>query len=420
MIVDWKREEFQEEFENICRDIARHANIPGFRRGKAPQTLIRKKYAAPIQEELGNQLASKSYQEALDSQKIKPISSPILERFTMEDGGDAHLEIAFDVLPAIDLQEYKGLRVEVNRATVTEELLESSLKSIQERCARFLPVTDRSAEVGDHINADFKGKLTDGSGVEFQDKSVSLELGGTNVQPEFTENLKGTKPGDSRTFIVSYPKDFQNPRMAGKEVQYQVDVLVIHKKELPPIDDNLAKETGEHQTLEGLKRDLTDTMQANMDREYENTVRNKLFEALTKQYSFEPPSTMVEESLHDSLTSFAYGLSQQGVDPNRLNLDWRKVAENSRPKATETARGNVLLEKVAEKEGITISAEELDAEVVSLSKYSEKNFDAFRADLEKKGRLEPLRLQLLHRKTLDFLREHAVIESVEITKLAGE
>jgi len=410
LTVDLNGEEIAKDYDQVCRHVAELVHVPGFRHGKVPLTLIKKRYASQIRKELSGHLAPKYFVEGTEREKIRPISPPLLDRFDMEDNGSTHMEISFEVLPSVDITGYKGMRVDVPHLTVSEEEIQEGLHTIQLRMARHLPVEDRPAQKGDFLSVDLKGKLVDGSGIEFQDRSLSIELGGEGALPGFTDNLIGTKPSETRTFDVSYPSDYENKRLAGKTVQYEINILAVRERRLPPLDDELAREFGEHQTLEELRGQLSEQIQSTKDREREDRIQDRFMEELLKRFPFEPPESMVGEALQEHLVHFSYNLRQQGVDPERAGVNWRKIAEESRPRAMERARSHVILDIIAVQENLEVSEEELEEEIRNMASGSGKTIDAFRANLQKENQMETLRQQLRRRKTRQLLRRHAIAE----------
>jgi trigger factor len=298
--------------------------------------------------------------------------------------------------------------VPAKKREVGEADIQHSLDSIQERHARFVPAEDRLSRLGDFVTVNLSGKLLDESGVEFQDKNVNIELGNADTMEGFTENLSGARAGDSRNFDVQYAPDFSTARLAGKKVHYQMEIVAVKEKQLPPLDNDLAKEAGNFADLEELKSEVSKGLEAAATREHESQVQKELLQQLLAANSFEVPEHLVELEVRGMLQRAADQMIQQGMDIQRAKIDWKALAEESRPRAEERVRWNIALEALADKETIEVSEQEMDSEVRRLAELAQKTPEALRATLAKEERLEDLRGQIRRQKAMDFMRRHSV------------
>jgi trigger factor len=408
LIVEIPAEAVQKEFDRITREFARHARVPGFRPGKTPVGLIKKKFHEEIRNQLVRDLVPKYYEEALQDKKLKPVDEPHLDKIDFQEGGPLKFHAHLEVLPALDVQGYNDLKRTVQKRTVKDEDIQKSLESIQERHAKFIPIEDRVSRLGDFVTVNLAGKMEDESGVEFQDKNINIELGNADTVEGFTENLCGVKAGDHRDFHITYPSGFSNERLAGKKVLYQVEIIAVKEKQLPPLDNELAKEAGDFAGLEELKSEISKGLESAAERDYDSQLQKELLQQLLAANSFEIPEHLVDMELRGLLQRGADQMMHQGIDVQRAKIDWKALANENRPRAEERVRCNIALEAIADKEGLEVSEQEMDAELRRLADLAQKTPEALRATLAKDNRIEELNRQLRRQKALDLIRNRSV------------
>jgi trigger factor len=408
LVVEIAADAAQKEFDRITREFARHAKVPGFRPGKTPVAIVKKKYHEEIRSQLVHDLVPQYYQDALKEKNLKPVAEPHLDKVDFIEGGPLRFHAHLEILPPLDLQGYRGLRMTAQKREIGQEDIQRSLDSIQDRHARFVPIEDRVSRLGDFVTVNLSGKLLDESGVEFQDKNVNIELGNADTMEGFTENLSGVRAGDTRSFEIQYAADFGNARLAGKEVHYQMEIVAVKEKQLPPLDDELAAEAGDFTTLEQLKAEISKGLEVSAAREHESQVQKELLQQLLAANSFEVPEHLVDVEVRNMLQRTADQMMHQGMDIQRAKIDWKALAAEGRPRAEERVRSNIALEALADKEALEVSEQELDSEIRRLAEMAQKTPEALRATLAKEERLEDLRAQLRLQKAMDFIRSHSV------------
>jgi trigger factor len=407
LIIEIPADVAQKELDELSREFARRARVPGFRPGKTPLSIIKKRFQAEIREQFIRKVVPQHYQEAIKEKQLKPISDPYLEKSDFLENGAFSFQTSLEVLPPLQIEGYKDLKSTVVLAAITPEGVQQALETIQERHAKFLPIEDRASRLGDFVAVNLKGKLTDGSNIEFQDKNVNIELGRADTITGFTENLTGLIAGDTRVFTVTYSDDFENPRLAGKGVEYQAEVVAIKEKRLPEIDDELAKEVGEFANLQELRQFLTQKLEGQAKNQYEKNVRTDLMNQLLAKNEFEAPESLVEAEVKDALQRIAEEMARQGIDVSRARFDWKAAAQENRPKAVEAVRRKLALGAIAEQESIFVTDEELEAEIRKLADATQRTPDAMRAALSKDNRLEELRLGLRRQKAMELICQYA-------------
>ena len=241
-------EEVSKKIESVAKEFARVANVPGFRRGKAPVSLIRRKFADDIKGEVLQSLVPERVEKAVAEQKLTPVSQPQVDKLDFNEGQPLKFRAVFEVLPEFELGNYKSLEFEMPTMDITDADVTKTLEEMRERAATFAPVEGRAIEDGDFAQVKLLG-TPDGGGDPLQADSVLCHIGAEETMEPFTANLKGASAGDHKNFDVDYP----DPKLAGKKYHYAVEVLGIKTKKLPELNDDFAKDVSDAATLEELK-----------------------------------------------------------------------------------------------------------------------------------------------------------------------
>jgi trigger factor len=277
------------------------------------------------------------------------------------------------------------------------------------------PVEDRPSELGDTVTINARGKPVDEPELEeMKVDDVEVELGGRNVQPEFTENLIGVKPDDTRTFIVDYPADFSTSTLAGKKIEYVMDVTAVRRREFPEIDDEWAKSVGEEfDSLDALKARIREDLEMRAKAESEDRLRGELLKKLIEIHQFEVPQSFVDRQTNYRFESVLRDMMARGIDPRTQQVNWEGAREEMKVQAQDDVRATMLMERIAEAENITVSNEEVEAEIEAMAQMSRQPVEQMRAALTKNGGERSIAQRLRNRKALDLLVENARITDAE-------
>jgi trigger factor len=403
----------QKATDKVARDIARMARIPGFRPGKAPVTLVRRRFAEDIQGEVVQSLVPEYLEKALDEKKLIPVTRPAIDHVEFKEGEPLKFRAVFEVLPEFELGDYKNLQVHVDEIQVGDEQVDKALEEMRERAATYVPVEGRPAKDGDYALIKLMGTPR-GGGDPVQADNILCHLGGEETLESFTENLRGTNAGDAKQFDSRYPDDYPDPKLAGKTYSYSVNVLDVKEKKLPELNDEFAKDAAGGQgvtTLAELRAKVRENLDAAKEQEQASQGREKILEALVQQHDFPVPEALIESQMDVRLERVVRSLAAQGVDPRAVNVDWVTLRRNQRQKAVNDVKAELLLDRIAEAEKIEATDEDVEKEIAALSERSGESATALRARLTKQGALDRMKSKLRSDKVIDWLYRTARIET---------
>jgi trigger factor len=407
-------ENVQKATEKIARDLARVARIPGFRPGKAPVTLIRRRFAEDIQGEVVQSLVPDFLEQALNEKKLIPVTRPQVEDVNFNEGGPLKFRAVFEVLPEFELGDYKSLEVEVEAIEVGDAEVDKTLEEMRERAATFVPLEGRAIKDGDFAVLKLMGTPA-GGGDPIQAADVLCHIGAEETLKSFTENLRGATAGETRRFEARYPEDYPDPKLAGKVYNYAVEVRAIKEKKLPEVNDEFAKdvagESGDLKTLAELRAKIRERLEAAREQRQAAQAREKILELLVKRHEFPVPEALVEHQMDSRLERVVRSLAAQGVDPRAVNIDWVTLRRRQRERAVDDVKAELILDRIATAEGIDATEEDVEKEIASLAAQSGESATALRARLTKQGALDRMKSKLRSDKTLEWLYREARIQT---------
>jgi trigger factor len=409
MELEIPAEKVEAEIAKVAKDLARVARIPGFRPGKAPVTLIRRRFAADIQNEVLQSLVPERLEQALEEAKLVPVTRPQVEKVDFNAGAPVKFKARFEVLPAFELDDYKNLEVEVESAEVTDEDVDHALEEMRDRAASLVPVEGRPVQDGDFVVLKMTGTPAGGSGQPIQMDNALCHVGAEETLPAFSENLRGTNPGDHPRFDVEYPADYPEARLAGNTFHLAAEVVAVKERKLPELNDELAKETGDAETLDELKGKIRQRLEAASEERQTSMAKDKIVDLLLGRHSFPVPEALVESQMDARLQRAVRRLMAQGVDPRGVNVDWVALRRQQRERAEGDVRAEILLDRIATAEQIEVSDEELDKELQSAAEKSGENVAALRARLTREKAVDTMKSRFRNEKTLDRLYHQAQI-----------
>ncbi len=393
------------ETASLVEKYQKVARIPGFRRGKVPATVIRQRFADDLRTEVAENLIPRWFREHTEKQGLKPVSQPRVSDLHMHEGEPLRFKATFEVLPQIEVSGYQELRPEPAEVTVSDPEVEDALTHVREQQATFTAVEDRPLQDGDFAQVSFTGTPKgDETTQPVSVDEVMVEIGGTNTVKEFSENLRGAKPGEEREFDVVYPQDFSDNRLAGKTFTYKVSVKAVKQKQLPELNDDFAKSVGDFADLNALKQRIRESIEAEKKHKAEHEAKDKIVEELVKRHEFPVPEALVEHQIDLRLDRGLRALAAQGMRAEALKqMDFTRLRAGQRESALKEVKVSLILDRIAELEHIEVTDEDVSRELEIFAKQSSRPIEEVRARLTEDGALDRIRDRIRSEKTLDFL-----------------
>ena len=406
----------------LLQEYAKRARVPGFRKGKVPASVVRNRFAGEINSDVMESLVPQYFREAVIKAGHRPVSQPFIYDLHAEPGQPITFKAVFEVMPDFQLGKYQDIKVQKPDIKVADEEVEAELNRLRERQASFDPIDeDRGAQDGEFVQVSFEA-IPQAAGEGKSEESASpageapavqpvkmdevmVEIGGANTIAEFSQHLRGAKPGDEHKFDVAYPQDFHDARLAGKVFSYTVKVNALKKKTLPELNDDFAKELSqEFESFDDLKRRIHEGIEAGKRQSAEHEAKEQLIEKLLEKQEFSVPRALVERQIDLRLERGLRALAAQGMRTEDMRrMDFRRLRAGQREAAVKEVKSSLLLEKIAQAENIQVSDEEFDQEIVSLAQQMQQTPEQVRQRLSEEGALERIRGRMRSEKALNFL-----------------
>jgi trigger factor len=407
------------EIDKVARDYSKAARIPGFRPGKIPPKVVRQRFRDQILHDVAHGLIPRAVDEALRERGVEPVNTPDIRDVVVEEGQPLKFTASFETVPPIDPGDYSGLSLRKKDVAVADAAVEEALARLQERAARYEPVEGRGIQMGDSVVLDLRrtaaARADEGASVApgethtDRHENVTVDIGASANPPGFDRELTGLRPGESKTFDVSYPADYSIAELAGTTVQYDVSVKNIRTRVVPPLDDELAKDLGSFESLDALRTQVRADLEHEAMHEADRELRADLLRQLAARVSFDVPASLVDREIDRRVEEFVRRLVEQQIDPTKTNVDWEEFRERQRDAAAESVRSALVLDEIARRDTLAPSEADIDAEIERYAERSGRTPAAVRARLEKEGGLARLYTGLRREKTMEFLLSKATV-----------
>jgi trigger factor len=398
-------QEIDKETERVVSDLSKKVRLPGFRPGKAPASIVRAKYQQEIRKELLDHLLPKFFRQKVDEENLKVVGQPSVTDVHFHTGEPIRFKAHFEVAPEIELGDYRGVTVPYREPVLTDQDVEDRLNQIRDQKAEYVNIDPRPIEDGDYAVVSLRS--TGGVEAPVEQDEVTLHIGSADTFPAFTEALRGATPGEEKDFAITYPEDFGQAKLAGKTVEFHSVIKAIRRKELPEANDEFAQDLGDFKTLDELKDTIRKTIFRERELRAQQEAKDAIVKKLVEAHDFPIPEAFLDRQVEAQLDSELRQLASQGVDPRKLNIDWEKVKETQRPRATHDVKTSLLLDKIADREAIEVLQEEVDREVQKIAKQRREPVAAVRQALEKDGTIRRIAAHIRTDKTLNLLFENA-------------
>jgi trigger factor len=407
LAVEVPAEELDKEIDAIAREYARNAKVPGFRPGKIPLNIIRQRYGSDLLQDATQKIIERTWKTAIKEHNLRPLAQPVIKDVDNKLGSPLKFTVAFEVLPDLEVKDYKGVAISLPPHEVTDDDVNRAIENLREQHAQFVPIDGEEAHDGQYLTLTVDGQV-EGISKPIREDDVTLIVGHPQTNEEFSNHLRGARTGETRTFEVRYPADYHRKRFAGKNVRYTVLVKDIKEKQLSELNDDFAKDIGS-ETLEALRMKVRDELVTQAKQNAEKKAREAVLDAIMERQTVEVPECLVQDELEAYAHRFANSLAYQGIDVNQTSIDWKKVFDEERPRAEQSVRRSLFLDAIARQEGIEVTADEMESELQKLAEGTNKSAAALRAQLEKDERIQSFEQHLRQNKALDFIYRNANI-----------
>jgi trigger factor len=406
LVLDIPAEEVSKAYGKVVGNYRKYAKIPGFRAGKVPESVIKRRYATEIRKDVIDGLLPERFNKTVSELGVRPVGQPQVTELTVEDGAPLHVKAVFEFIPAFSIEGYQNVTVPKPTVEITEDEVQAELAQLRESHATVEPVEeDRALVDGDWAQITYKGVIEgDADATPVAGEDTLVEIGGKDTVAAFSSALKGAKPGQELKAEVIYPADYAEAKLAGKTVAYDVEVKAIKKRTLPELDDDFAKELGAYESFADLEERVREHLASRKKRSVEGETKDRLFAALTEKYPFPVPESMVQEQIDARLERGLRALAAQGMDTEQMRkLDFARLRAAQRDSAAAEVKTFILLDRIAGEENIAVSDEELDHELQLAALQSREPLDALKVRLTEDGGLARIREQLRREKTASVL-----------------
>ncbi len=389
------------EAKRVTNEFSRHAKLPGFRPGKVPMNVVRSRFAKEIQDEVMSRLLPRSFRDAIADKGVEPVGDPQLQHIDPYiEGAPVKYKAEFEIKPAIELREYRGIEIDDPKIEVNESDVENMIERLRDQASSYRIEAERGIEEGDFAMIDI---ATSGEGIEPETRSGHFKVGEETPMPELHEGLRGKKAGETASFDKTYGEDAPNENFRGKTIHHDVTLKEVRVQEKPDVNDDFAKSVGGWDTVEQMRETIAADIRKHREFEALREKKKQIGEHLLAIHDFDVPDALLEEELGKSLQNYARFLASQGIDVDKADLDWNKLAEDFRPEAVKRVKRGLILEAIAKKENIVVSDVEVDAEIRRAANESGRDFAEVKHRLVHDGGYEALRASLAQEKALDLV-----------------
>jgi len=397
------------ELDKAYNKLKKDVQLKGFRRGKVPRSVLEKNYRQQVEAEVGEQLVQETYFDAVEKEGLDTVVHPeITEHEFPEDGTFTYVAMV-DVKPVFELNQYKGIEVEKPSTEVTDEEVDAKIEELRRAQAALKSADDDHAiEKDDVVIVDFQG-FHDGKPMsQVHNTDYSIDVGEGRLGDEFEEKLIGLKKGDKTLYEVDFPADYPNPLLAGKKVEFKVDVKDIKVRVKPELDDEFAKDIDpELETLEDLRNNIREELKAEKEKTIEGTLDDRIMEKLIELHPFAVPKRLVMYEVQEMVKQTEENLKRAGMTLESAGISLEDMIEQNKPVAEKRVRGDFLLKKIAEVEEIKLSDEDIEEGYQRIADEYNMSLDEVKSYFKRREEILPFVNELLNEKILTFLRDNA-------------
>lgn len=409
------KEAFDAELGKVFKKRAARMSVPGFRKGKAPRSIIEKMYGKGVfYEDAINNLLPEAYESAAKESGAEIVSRPEFEIVSVGEG-DVEMKATAFVKPEVEIKNYKGIKADKIVTPVTDDMVDAEIQRVRERNARLVDVTDRAAEMGDTVKLDFDGYVDDKQFDGGKGEDYSLKLGSGTFIPGFEEQVAGHNSGDEFDVNVTFPEDYGHAELAGKPAVFKCKLRSIQLSQLPELDDDFAVDVSEFNTLDEYKADIRKKLGQRYESSADNALEGKLIDVMLENLTAEVPDCMIDDEVENIVRERDYQLRSQGLDLSTylkyMNASLDDMRAQLRPMGERQVKTRLALEKIALLEKLEATADDIEAEYKKLADQYSMEIDKVKEALS----ADNLTTDIVLRKAIEFVKAHA-----EITEKTAE
>jgi len=408
LVLEVPAEDVSKSFRRVTKEYQRYAKIPGFRPGKVPEAVIRRRFANEIRKEVIDTLLPERFNQAVRDLGVTPVGQPQVTNLTVEEGSPLSVKAVFEFIPAFSIEGYQDVTVPKPTVEITEEEAKQELEHLRESRATIEPVEeDRAMVEGDWALISYTGTVEgEPEAAPVSGEDALVEIGGKDTVEAFTTALRGARSGQTLNVAAAYPEEYPEKRLAGKTIDYTIEVKGIKRRNLPELDDEFAKEVGSFENLADLEKRVRENLTNRKRRAVESETKDRLFAALIERFPFPVPESLVQEQIDARLERGLRALASQGMEPDQMRkLDFGRLRAAQRDSAVTEVKTSLLLARIANEEKVTVSDEEVDREIHIAALQSREPVDTLKVRLTQDGGLARIREQLKREKTAQLLYE---------------
>ena len=395
----------EKETERVVAEIQKKVKLPGFRPGHAPVNLVKTRFAGDIRQDVLEKVVPRAFRAAVDKDHLQVVGTPDISDVHFHSGEPLKFKAEFEVAPDFELGDYRGLVVTYTEPEVTDEEVSKRLDEIREQKAEYVNEEPRPLADGDYALISLES--ISGVAEKVSQDELMIRIGDEATLAAFTENLRGVSPDESREFDVTYPEDYERKTLSGRTVRFKATVKAVRRKDLPEANDEFAKDLGDYKTLDEVKEAIRTQMLREKEHRAQEDAKHQLIDKLVDAHEFPVPTAYVDRQIEMNLETQLRTLAAQGIDPRSIKLDWNKVRESQKDKAMRDVKASLLLDKIADREAVGATQEEVDKEVQRIARQQREAVAVTRAKLQKEGGIGRIAGHIRTEKTLNFLFEQA-------------
>jgi len=418
LTVEVGAERVEKELNRVYQGLVGKVAVPGFRQGKVPRKVLEMRFGLDyFFDEVKKKLIPEAFTEALKQENLEPVRENIGD-ISIAKGEPLIFTVTVEVIPPVELPEYKGLKVQRDIEQVDADRVERELQNLRESQARLIPVEDRPAKSGDYVIIDYAGCKNGEQCDEATAENFFLELGSGMFPDEFENTLIGVSAGEKKEFPISFPDDYRSDVLAGETIDFTVDIKELKSKELPELDDEFAGEVSRFETIATLREDITKKLEAFAKARADMGVKEKMLDQLVEGSTMTVPEVLVERKIDRMIDSLGRTLQSESVTMNEYLEQTGSTMDSLREQYNESAQADVrrdlVLREIVKRETIKVAYSEVDQRIVEMAESTNQDVERLRSVFANSVSFSVLEEEIAREKAMDFLLDHADINDVEV------